>query len=338
MVIKTFVPDIAYIDPRSLKYDAGKSAKNYLEKLNVPVIESRKVLIEGNTSSENYAKAKKTIYITLNTQKKLRVCKPSADYQFALSSSCPGHCEYCYLQTTQGEKPFMKVFVNIDDILEVIQEHIKMNLPKITTFECGSITDPVALEYLTGNLKKCIDFFGNSNNGRLRVITKFNNIDSLLEANHNKHTKFRFSINAKYVINNFEHNTANYEERIEASKKIAHAGYPIGFIIAPIMIFENWKDEYKDLINKLKSQLKDYNDEITFELIQHRFTATAKELILTRFPNTKLDMNEESRQLKWGPYGKFKYVYPKDKSNEIKDYITDLIKSNFNNAVIEYFT
>lgn len=336
--MKLFVPDVAYVDPRILNYEVGKNTIEYLDKLNIPIIKSRKVSIEGKSSVENYVKAKKTIYITINSQKKLRSCKPSADYQFALSSSCPGHCEYCYLQTTQGEKPFMKVFVNIDDILNVIQEHINNNLPSITTFESGSITDPVALEHLTGNLKKCIEFFAKSKNGRLRVITKYNNVDSFLNIRHNNHTKFRFSINTRYVINKFEHNTASFEERIEAGRKIANAGYPIGFIIAPIMLYDNWKSEYHELLERLKSQLENYSEKITFELIQHRFTATAKELILTRFPKTSLDLNEENRMLKWGPYGKFKYVYPKEKSNEIKDYISQLISNNFNNAEIEYFT
>ncbi|PAB59598.1 spore photoproduct lyase [Anaeromicrobium sediminis] len=336
--MKLFIPDIAYIDPRILKYEVGKNAVEYLENLNVPIIKSRKVIIEGKSPAHNYAKAKKAIYITVNSQKKLRPCKPSADYQFSLSSSCPGHCEYCYLQTTQGEKPFMKVFVNIDDILNVLQNHIDNNWPNITTFESGSITDPVALEHLTGNLKKCIEFFAKSEKGRLRVITKYNNVDSFLDIKHNNHTKFRFSINTKHVISKFEHATSSFDERLEAAKKIANAGYPIGFIIAPIMIYDNWKKDYRELLDKLKSQLNNYNDKITFELIQHRFTATAKELILTRFPNTELDLDEEKRILKWGPYGKFKHVYPKEQSTEMKELITDLINNNFKNAKIEYFT
>ncbi|QVK17586.1 spore photoproduct lyase [Mycoplasmatota bacterium] len=336
--MKLFIPDAAYIDPKVLNIETGKKTLKYLEKFNIPIIKSRKVTILGKSPTENYAKAKKTIYVTTNQQKKLRPCKPSADYQFSLSSSCPGHCEYCYLQTTQGEKPFIKLFVNIDEILNVIQEHINNNLPNITTFESGSITDPVALEHLTGNLKKCIEFFAENDYGRLRVITKYNNVDSFLSINHNNHTKFRFSINTDYVINTFEHGTSNLEERLETAKKIANANYPIGFIIAPIMIYDNWKSDYKDLINDLKTKLNNYNDKITFELIQHRFTNTAKELILSRFPNTKLDLNEENRVLKWGPYGKFKHVYPKEKSNEMKTYITQLIKDNFENADIEYFT
>ncbi|MCT4599072.1 MAG: spore photoproduct lyase [Vallitalea sp.] len=336
--MKLFMPDTAYVDPRIYKYDSGNIAIEYLQNNNIPIIKSRKVVIQGKTPIESYVKAKKTIYVTVNSQKKLRSCKPSADYQFALSSSCPGHCEYCYLQTTQGEKPYMKVFVNIDEIIDVIKDHIDNNLPNITTFECGSITDPIALDHITGNLKKCIEFFSKSEYGRLRVITKYNNVEPYININHNNHTKFRFSINTPYVINKFEHNTSNYEERIEGASKIAKAGYPIGFIIAPIMIYDNWKDEYRQLLEKLKTQLIDYNDKITFELIQHRFTATAKELIKTRFPNTKLDLDEDNRMLKWGPYGKFKYVYKKETGNEIKEYITSLINNNFINSEIEYFT
>jgi spore photoproduct lyase len=336
--MRLYLPQQAYIDPKSLKYEEGRKLKAYLEEHKVPIIESKQVDIDYHSPSANYMKAKNTILVTTTGQKKLAPCKPSADFQFALSSSCPGNCEYCYLQTTQGEKPVIKIFVNVDDILNVIQTHIDSRKPEITFFEAASITDPVGLEHLTGGLRKCIDFFGKSEFGRLRLVTKFSNVDSFLDAEHNGHTKFRFSINARYVIRNFEHNTASFEERIEASKKIAEAGYPIGFIIAPIMIFEGWKEEYKELIERLKTALEGYSEEISFELIQHRFTSTAKELILSRFENTKLDMEEENRDLKWGPYGKFKYVYKKAQSQEIKEYITELLKDNFPNSFVEYFT
>ena len=336
--MKLFIPDIAYIDPKILKYESSKKIIEYLEKSNVPMINSKKVVIDSGSPEKNYATAKKTILFTTNGQKKLVSCKPSADYQFSLSSSCPANCEYCYLQTTQGEKPFMKIFLNIEEILGNIQTYIDANVPKLTFFECASITDPIALEHLSGNLKRCIEFFGESSKGRLRLVTKFDDVDPFLNLKHNKHTKFRFTLNSRYVIDNFEHNTSTFNERIDSVKKIADAGYPIGFIIAPIMIYENWKQEYKELLENLKIALKDYHEEISFELIQHRFTKAAKELIVQRFKNTKLDMDEEKRKLKWGPYGKFKYVYLKPDSENIKKYISELINDNFEHAIIEYFT
>jgi spore photoproduct lyase len=332
------MPEAAYFDPKSLKYEEGIKLRKLMEEKGIPIVDSKQVEISCSTPAENYMKAKSTILVTTTAQKKFAPCRPSADFQFALSSSCPGNCEYCYLQTTQGEKPVIKIFVNIDDILSVIQNHIDSRKPEITSFEAASITDPIGLEHLTGGIRKCIEFFGKSEYGRLRLVTKFANVDSLLDVEHNKHTKFRFSINARYVIKNFEHKTASFEERIEAAKKIAEAGYPIGFIIAPIMVFDNWKEEYKELLYKLKSALGDYTEEISFELIQHRYTTTAKELITSRFPNTKLEMVEEDRDLKWGPYGKFKYVYKKEQSREIKEYISGLINDYFINSHIEYFT
>ncbi|MBU3158629.1 spore photoproduct lyase [Clostridium frigoris] len=336
--MKLFIPDIAYIDPKILKYKESKKTIEYLEKLKVPIVNSKKVVIDSGSPEENYATAKKTVLFTTNGQKKLVSCKPSADYQFSLSSSCPANCEYCYLQTTQGEKPFMKIFLNIEEILENIQTYIETNMPSITSFECASITDPIALEHLSGNLKECIEFFGRSEKGRLRLVTKFDDVDSFLTLKHNKHTKFRFTLNTPYVIDNFEHNTSSFKERIGAVKKIAAAGYPIGFIIAPIMIYDNWRVEYKELFETLKIALADYNDEVSFELIQHRFTKAAKELIVQRFKNTKLDLDEEKRLLKWGPYGKFKYVYKKPESEDMKKYISELINNNFELAIIEYFT
>ena len=336
--MKLFIPDIAYIDPKILKYNGTKKIIEYLEKLKVPIVNSKKVVIDSGSPEKNYATAKKTILFTTNGQKKLVSCKPSADYQFSLSSSCPANCEYCYLQTTQGEKPYMKIFLNIEEILGNIQTYIDASIPNVTSFECASITDPVALEHLSGNLKRCIEFFGASSNGRLRLVTKFHDVDPFLNLKHNRHTKFRFTLNSRYVIDNFEHNTSSFHERIEAVKKIAAAGYPIGFIIAPIMIYDNWKEEYKELFETLKIALRDYHEVVSFELIQHRFTKAAKELIVHRFINTKLNMDEDKRLLKWGPYGKFKYVYKKAESESMKTYISKLINSNFEKAIIEYFT
>lgn len=338
MVLERFIPEKVVINPRSLDYETGRKAKAYFESLDIPVVIARSIKIEGELPQEIYSHSKRTVYITLNNEKKLRTCSPSADYQFALTSSCPGHCEYCYLQTTQGEKPFIKIFANVEEILKTIQRHIDENESKITTFECSSITDPIPFEPITGSLEKTINYFGKSEKGRLRFVTKYHMVDSLLDAHHNGHTTFRFSINTKTVIHNYEHNTSTLDERISAIKKVSEAGYPIGFIIAPIMIYPNWKEEYESLLFQVSRSLSKNTDLITFELIQHRYTETAKALIYKRFPKTKLDMNDENRQLKWGPYGKFKYVYKKEDSKEIKEHLSFLINKYFENKEIEYFT
>lgn len=342
--MKIFMPSRVIFDPSSLDYPLGKDIYNFFKDKPVEIIHSAKRnaarYIPGTTPIEKYANSKRTILITTNKIKKLDVCRPSADYQFSIVSNCPGNCEYCYLQTTQGQKPYIKIFVNLEDIFNLIEDYIKENEDKITTFEVASLGDPLALEHITGSLAKTIDFFSNLDNGRLRVVTKYDNVDTLLKINHKQHTDFRISINTKYVIDNFEHNTGNLDDRIEAIKKLGNVGYNIGFILAPIMQYDNWREEYEVLLSKLEEKLGSRlsKKELTFELIQHRFTGVAKELILQRFPNTKLDMEEENRTLKWGRFGRYKYVYPKEQAEEIKTFISSIIKDRFPNALIKYFT
>lgn len=340
--MKLFMPERVIFEPSSLKYPLGVELYDFFTNNDSEVIKSTSnktsSFIPGITPITKYTNSKKTILITTMKNKKLDFCSPSADYQFSLVSNCPGSCEYCYLQTTQGEKPSIKVYVNLEDIFQVIKQHIKDE--GITTFEVASLGDPLALEHITGSLAKTIEFFGELENAKLRVVTKFSNVDSLLQLKHNGNTRFRVSINTENIIDNFEHNTARLNERIEtASKLIAH-NYPIGFIVAPIMVYDTWEEDYKDLFTLLYEGLgyKYNHEEITFELIQHRFTARAKDMILQRFPHTKLDMDEEKRMLKWGRYGRFKYVYPKEQSCEIKTFISSLIMDKFPNAKIEYFT
>lgn len=342
--MELFMPERVIFDPPSLEYPLGQKIYDYFRDKPVAIIKTGARTaarsIPGTTPAGMYAHAKKTLLVTINKDKKLDVCKPSADYQFSLVSNCPAHCEYCYLQSTQGSKPYLKVFVNLEDIFSVIEDHIRQNGDKITTFEAASLGDPLALEHITGSLAKTIAFFAGLEHGRLRVVTKFPHVDSLLDLPHNRHTLFRVSINTDYVISTFEHNTASLDERMEAIAKLGRAGYPIGFIVAPIMQHENWKEAYDSLFKKLEERLGPElsRTELTFELIQHRFTAVVKELILQRFPNTRLDMDEENRSLKWGRFGRYKYVYQKEEAEELKNYLSSLILGRFPEAKIQYFT
>lgn len=337
------MPERVIFDPSSLEYPLGQKIYEYFRNKPVAVVKTSARTaarsIPGATLVEKYAQSKRTLLVTTNKLKRLDVCRPSADYQFSLVSNCPGHCEYCYLQTTQGTKPYLKVFVNLEDIFEMIKDHIKPDAD-VTTFEAASLGDPLALEHITGSLARTIEFFAGLEKGRLRVVTKFPHVDSLLDLDHKQHTLFRISINTDYVIDNFEHNTASLDERMEAIVKLGRAGYPIGFIVAPIMQYDNWREDYDLLFRKLENRLGPElsQRELSFELIQYRFTAVAKELILQRFPNTRLDMDEEQRSLKWGRFGRYKYVYAKEQAEEIKEYLTSLIMKRFPGARVQYFT
>lgn len=337
------MPERVYFEPSALDFPLGKRIYNFCQENNITILKTTSHNqvrnIPGRTEKEKFANAKKTLVVGTKKSLELCACRPSANYQFSLMTNCPGNCEYCYLFSTQGKRPYVRVYVNIDDLFKTIDKYIKERLPEITYFEAASTGDPLAVEHITGSLEKTIEHFGKLDKGRLRVVTKYGNVDSLLDTNHNSHTRFRFSINSSYVIDHFEHNTHSLSERLKASEKLAKAGYDLGFIIAPIIRHYDWQYQYRKLIENLHNHIGIIdNKEITFELIQHRFTSTAKKVILERFPNTKLEMNEKNRKRKYGKYGRFKYVYKKDEAEEIKEFLTDLIYKYFPNGKIEYFT
>jgi spore photoproduct lyase len=123
--------------------------------------------------------------------------------------------------------------VNIPDVLHQAEQYIEERKPQITRFEAACTSDPLSIEHLTGNLRRLIEFMGGQEFGRLRFVTKYDQVDSLLDARHNGHTRFRFSVNARYVIKNFEPSTAPLEERIEAARKAVAAGYPLVLYMTP---------------------------------------------------------------------------------------------------------
>lgn len=342
--MKQFIPERVFFIPGALDYPLGRKLYDYFMDKGIHLVQTTMQNVSrnipGSNEKEKYAASRRSLVVRTKKALDFDVCRPSADYEFPLVTNCPGSCEYCYLQTTQGYKPYLTVYVNLEQIFESVKQHIIKNEHRLTTFEVASTGDPLSLEHLTGSLARTIEFFGTLENGRLRLVTKFDNVEPLLNLKHNGHTRFRVSINSRYIIKNFEHNTAAFEERLSAASKISHAGYPSGFIVAPIMIYDGWEREYLELFDNLNEQIdvKKSGQPLTFELIQHRYTPIAKNFILQRFPNTKLDMDDAGRALKWGKYGRFKYVYPKEVSQKIKNYISELIYERFPDAVIEYFT
>jgi spore photoproduct lyase len=140
-------------------------------------------------------------------------------------------------------------------------------------------------------------------------------------------------------MKNFEPGTSRLPERIEAAGKVVGAGFPLGFIIAPIYLHDGWKEGYKEMLEKLEARLPDSaKKDLTFEMIQHRFTKPAKRVIQKNYPMTKLELDETKRKWKWGRYGIGKFVYTTEEQEDIKDTIGSYINTYFPQAKIEYFT
>ncbi|WP_019909635.1 spore photoproduct lyase [Paenibacillus sp. HW567] len=338
-----FIPELVFFEPEALNYPKGKQIMQWVQAQNIPyrmtTSHNRITNLPGETEAEQYKIAKRTLVVGLRKTLTFDQSKPSADYAIPIATGCMGHCHYCYLQTTLGAKPYIRVYVNTDDIINSAKKYIEERAPEITIFEAACTSDPLGLEHITGSLAELITFMAAEPLGRLRFVTKYQHVEPLLSLKHNGHTRIRFSVNADYVIRNFEPATSSFEERIEAAAKIARAGYPLGFIIAPIIWHEGWEEGYAELLAKLAQALPpEAGKDLTFEMIQHRFTKTAKTVIEKRYPKSKLEMDIEKRKKKWGRWGQNKYVYPDEQQKALREFITERIFEHFPQSGIDYFT
>jgi len=342
-----FIPTRVFFEPSALKYPLGKTLVERFQNLGISVSpttsHNRITGIPGDTAAAQYREAKRTLVIGVRRSETFQTCKPSAHYQLPLVTSCPGMCEYCYLATTLGKKPYVRIYVNLDEILSIASKLIQERLPEITQFEGAATSDPVPVERYTGALKKAIEFFGREPRGRFRFVTKYTDIESLLDAKHEGNTRFRFSLNCTEVVEKYEHGTPSPEERIVASGKVLNAEYPLGFIIAPIFRFEGWQEAYRLLMERSAEELTKRapfgwsSEQLSLEFISHRFTSKAKTNILGVFPNSSLPMEESERKFKFGQFGYGKYIYQPEEMMEMKVFFLELVKDYFPLAQVEYF-
>jgi spore photoproduct lyase len=341
--MKPFMPQLIYFEPKALEYPLGKKLKEKFEKTDIEIRETTSHNqirnIPGDNDLQKYRNAKSTLVVGIRKTLKFDTSKPSAEYAIPLATGCMGHCHYCYLQTTLGSKPYIRTYVNLDDIFGQAEKYMKERGDEITRFEASCTSDIVGIDHLTHSLKQAIEFIGKSKTGHLRFTTKYEHVDHLLDADHQGKTRFRFSINSDYVAKNFEPGTSTMEERINAAVKVLEAGYPLGFVLAPLYLHKDWEEGYLNLFHLLDEKIPESKrSQITFELIQHRFTKPAKKVIEQRYPKSKLEMDEEKRRYKWGRYGIGKYIYPKDEEAHLRQTVERYVENFFPNAKIEYFT
>lgn len=342
---RLWMPEQVLFTPAALDEAWGQQILQRVQALNLPIQylkQNRLTGIKGETDRETYSIAKRTMAVVTAppSQFKLTPIPPSADWQFHLAQGCPAHCQYCYLAGSLQGPPVIRVYANLPDILNNLPAYEQSPL---TTYEVSCYTDPLSLEHLTGSLSECIRYFGQRSVARLRWVTKFSNVAPLLDLPHEGHTRCRFSINAHSISRQLEGGTSTVAQRLQAIRRLAQprqaggGGYPVGFVIAPIMPIENWREEYSQLLQAAEDAL-DFECDLTFELISHRFTPGSKDVLQSWYPNSKLDLDETSRDVKRNKFGGTKYVYTKDVMQELKIFFETEIAKRFPKAKILYWT
>ena len=351
--VKLWRPRRVLITPAARELAHGRGIAEKAASSGAEIVELSSNRLSGLVSDDPrraYRDAKSTLAVVISpsSKRKLQPIPPSADWRFDLAEGCPAHCQYCYLAGSLSGPPVTRVYANIEEILDGLSDYVgrgrvtsasQARADEGTTYEASCYTDPLAIEHLTGSLAKTIRHFGAWEAPvQLRFTTKYDKLDPLLTLRHSNHTRIRFSVNSAPVAR-FEGGTTSMPARLNAMRRAALAGYPVGLTIAPIMPEGNWREAYRLLLQQAASALAGLpNVDLTMELITHRFTPKSKTVLNEWYNASTLNMDEDTRAKKRTKFGSLKYVYPAGLMKEMREFFEKAIPEHLPNARILYWT
>ena len=329
-----FKPKCIYYEKEIIEYPLGRQLLEKYKDVPKEIIENHNNIEKmRKKSNSEFSDLKRNLIIGIRKTHKFVENYKTSDYLVPYTSSgCTAMCMYCYLVCNYNKCAYLRLFVNREQMLEKI---IKMaqKSEKELTFEIGSNSDLILENSITGNLKWTIENFAKTEKGYLTLPTKFDMIDEILPLQHNKKIIIRMSVNPEEIINKVEFGTSRLKERIEAINKLVEAGYTIGILIAPVILIENWKKLYTELIQRLSQELSlKSKKEAFFEIIFMTYSYVHTKINEEAFPNAINLYDQE----KMTGRGRGKYGYKEKNRLEAEAFIREQMKKYFPKNTIEY--
>ena len=329
-----FKPQAIYCEKNIENYLLGKQLMEKYKEVPKIIIDNHNN-IEEMRKKENseFPKMKRNLIIGTRKTHKFVPNHKTSDFLVPYTSSgCTAMCMYCYLVCNYNKCAYLRLFVNREEMLEKIIKTAEKS-EKELTFEIGSNSDLVLENTITGNLVWTIENFANPKKGMLTLPTKFDMVDDILPLKHNGKIVIRMSVNPEEIINKVEFGTSRLTGRIEAINKLAEAGYKVGILIAPVILVDNWKILYEQLIKTLNEKLsKKVKDTAFFEIIFMTYSYVHTKINEEAFPNA---INLFNKDIMTGR-GNGKYAYKVDVRKDAEIYLRELMEKYFAGNSIEY--
>lgn len=329
-----FKPKAIYYEKNIENYQLGKELLEKYKDVPKVVIENHNNIEEmRKKQNSEFADMKRNLIIGVRKTHKFVENHKTSDYLVPYTSSgCTAMCMYCYLVCNYNKCAYLRLFVNREEMLQKIIK-IAEKSEKELTFEIGSNSDLILENTITGNLKWTIENFANTQKGYLTFPTKFDMVDDILSLNHNGKVIVRVSVNPEEIINKVEFGTSRLKGRIEAINKLKEAGYKIGILIAPVILVDNWKQLYSELIKRLNEELSEkVKSDVFFEIIFMTYSYVHTKINEEAFPNA---INLYNEKIMTGR-GRGKYRYKNDIRKEGEIFLREQMNKYFSNNTIEY--
>ncbi len=327
-------PDKIYYEPDAMNYALGRQLKEKFADIPWIPIESHNNIEELRTNpNKAFTKMKRHLIIGVRKTLKYTPNHKVSDFLVPYTSSgCSAMCLYCYLVCNFNKCSYLRLFVNREQMMDKLVKTAR-NAQKDLVFEIGSNSDLVLENTITGNLEWTIEQFSKYEKSFLTFPTKFDMIEPLLPLNHRGRIIMRMSVNPEQIIKKIEFGTSPLNTRIQSLNRMCDAGYRIGMLIAPVVLTENWMEQYSQLIDQLADELSPKAKEQVFiEIIFMTYSYVHRAINRDAFPNA-IELFDQS--LMTGR-GRGKYCYKEDVRSAGEHFLREQLSQKLNNIPIIY--
>lgn len=327
-------PDIIYYEPKSLEYDLGKFLKEKYQNRTWVEIENHNNIEElRSNSNTEFGKMKQHLIIGIRKTHKYVPNQKVSDFLVPYTSSgCSAACLYCYLVCNYNKCSYLRIFVNREQMMGKLLKTAN-SAENDLTFEIGSNSDLVLENTITGNLEWTISEFAKSKKGFLTFPTKFDMVDPLLNLDHRGRILMRMSVNPEKIIQRVEFGTSSLKNRIKALNQMCEAGYRVGLLIAPVILLDDWKKQYEELMEQLSDELTPKaKKELFIEIIFMTYSYVHRAINKEAFPNA---MELYDQTLMTGR-GRGKYCYRTSLRDEGEQFLRELISEKLGTMPVLY--
>ncbi|MFA5879753.1 MAG: radical SAM protein [Candidatus Margulisiibacteriota bacterium] len=205
-------------------------------------------------------------------------------------SQCPFSCTYCFLQNYLNN-PITYVIGDLDQVIREVKTKAALEPEKFFRIGTWELGDSLVLEPLTNQASFLINGLKDVKNVFLDFRTKSDQVDALLLIDHKQKVVLSWTLNPEAVIKKEEIGTASLEARIKAMQKAADHNYWLSLHFDPMIIHDNWEQNYQDLIQQVFDHIN-LKKVLWISIGSLRFNPEMKAIIRENQPKTKIIFEE----------------------------------------------
>lgn len=165
--------------------------------------------------------------------------------------SCGFDCTYCSIQSFYKQDK-----ITFDSGFKEKLKNLNLNPNKTYHIGTGQSSDSLMWGNKEGLLDTLFEFARDNPNVLLEFKTKSKKIGYFLENEVPKNIICTYSLNTQTIVENEEHLAASLDDRIAAARALADKGVTVGFHFHPIVVYENYLQEYAEVYQRLQREFK----------------------------------------------------------------------------------